>query len=72
MFNLKKDHAMLEHQKLVLSNLSADKDLFRKELVKSLGWLTSSEIFELYRWLKEKYYPTHREVIQDVFKLYYA
>jgi hypothetical protein len=58
---------MLEHQKLVLENLSSDKDLFRKELLKSLGWLKSYEVFELYKWVKSKYYDRHKDVINDVF-----
>ncbi len=63
---------MLEHQKLVLQNLSGDKELFRKELLKSMKWLKSYELFHLYRWLKNNYADTHSDVIYEVFKLFAA
>ncbi len=59
---------MLDHQKLILQQLSYDKELFRKEIVKSFKWLKSYEIISLHRWLKENYYRTHRDVIQEVFE----
>ena len=59
---------MLEHQKLLLDQLSYDKELFRKEIVKSFKWLKSYEIIRLHRWLNERYGTTHADVIQDVFE----
>lgn len=59
---------MLDHQKILLEKLSYDKELFRKELVKSFKWLKSYEIIKLHSWLKEKYGETHADVIQDVFE----
>ncbi|MCG8698604.1 MAG: hypothetical protein MI922_11160 [Bacteroidales bacterium] len=59
---------MLEHQKLLLEQLSYDKDLFRKEIIKSFRWLKSYEIVQLYGWLKDRYGSTHGEIIQDVFE----
>ncbi len=59
---------MLEHQKLVLEKISHDDRLFRKELVKSLKWLKSYEIYRLHSWLKHNFYLTHREIIEDVFE----
>lgn len=58
---------MLEHQKLVLQNLSEHKDLFRKELYKSLAWLSDNEQEELFSWLKLNYGHTHNIVLQEVF-----
>ncbi|UCH13339.1 MAG: hypothetical protein JSV22_09500 [Bacteroidales bacterium] len=58
---------MLEHQKLILEKVSHNKELFRKELVKSLMWLKSYEIFRLHVWLKQKFYLTHGDIIEDVF-----
>ena len=58
---------ILELQQLALQNLSEDKELFKKELVKSLRWLRSYEIYQLHRWLKDNYYETHNEIISDVF-----
>jgi hypothetical protein len=59
---------MLEHQKLILEKVSNDRELFKKELVKSLKWLKSYEIYQLYAWLKQKYYLTHGDIIKDVFE----
>jgi len=59
---------MLDHQKFVLDKLSCDKELFRKEIIKSFKWLKSYEILQLYRWLKKKYGHTHADVIKDIFQ----
>ena len=58
---------MLEHQKTVLENLSDNKTRFRKELIKSLIWLNPYEQTQLRRWLREKYWQTHKDVIEDIF-----
>lgn len=60
---------MLEHQKKVLENISYDKKLFKKELIKSVNWLASHEVFKLYHWVKEKYGHTHYHIIKEVFAL---
>lgn len=57
---------MLEHQKIVLQNVHDNPTLFRKELIKSLGWLNANEQTALRRWLREKYWKTHRNVLEDV------
>jgi len=59
---------MLEHQKLILEKVSNNKELFKKELVKSLKWLKSYEIYRLHAWLKKKFYLTHGDIIKDVFE----
>ena len=60
---------MLEHQKIVIDNVSEDKYLFRKELVKSLKWLSPDEITQLLKWVKNKYWHIHKEIIKEVFIL---
>jgi len=60
---------MLEHQKIVLQNIHHDKELFAKELKKSIAWLKSHEVFKLYAWVQEKYGETHKEVINEAFAL---
>jgi len=59
---------MLDHQKIILKQLSHDKEMFRKEIVKSFKWLKSYEIIMLRRWLKENFYSTHADVIHEVFE----
>lgn len=59
---------MLEHQKLILENLSGSEEMFGKELQKSLQWLTPDEQQKLYLWLKDKYWKTHKNIIKSVFE----
>jgi hypothetical protein len=61
---------MLEHQKWVIKNLSGDKELFKKELYKSLAWLEKEEIEELVEWLKSNYWNTNSKEIVTVFRSY--
>ena len=59
---------MLDHQKSILEQIAFDKELFRKEIIKSFKWLKSYEIIQLHSWLKEKYGHTHGDVIKDIFQ----
>ncbi len=59
---------MLDHQKIILEQLSHDKEMFRKEIIKSFKWLKSYEIIMLRKWLKENYSDTHADVIHEVFE----
>lgn len=56
---------MLEHQKLVLQNVAYNKEIFRKEIFKSLAWLCSKDAINLYIWLTENYGDTHSDILQD-------
>lgn len=57
---------MLEHQKKVLQGVGNDKYLFKKELLKSLGWLNENEIKLLTQWVKEQFTHMHADVLMDV------
>jgi len=57
---------MLEHQKLIIRNLSFDKNLFRKELIKSVEWLSPTEFTELKKWVFSNYSESHGEVISKL------
>ena len=59
---------MLEHQKLILENLSTNEEMFEKELQKSLHWLSSDEQQKLFIWLKNKYWKTHKHIIKAIFE----
>lgn len=59
---------MLEHQKVLLEKLSYDRELFRKEIVKSFKWLKSSEITKLYKWLRVNFGNTHGDIIREAFE----
>ena len=58
---------MLEHQKIVLKNVSADKKLFKKELIKSLRWLDPVEIALLSDWVNQEFSDKHSDIISEIF-----
>jgi hypothetical protein len=58
---------VLDHQKIMLTKISQDKSLFKKELYKSAQWLSNEEFRELYRWVNENYGENHGDVISEVF-----
>ena len=58
---------MLEFQMLVLENVNDDDDLFRKELHKSRKWLQSKDLITLKKWLLEKFYRKHNQLITEEF-----
>lgn len=57
---------MLELQKKVLTNVAQNKETFRKELYKSMGWLNAEELTEFRKWVKVNYWNTHRDIITEV------
>ncbi|MBN1950869.1 MAG: hypothetical protein JW801_06670 [Bacteroidales bacterium] len=63
---------MLDHQKIVLEKVTSDNKTFVKELRKSLKWLNAGERKELYAWLRENFWESHRYEIERVFKVEYA
>lgn len=58
---------MLEYTKTILSRVSFDKFLFKKELEKSLNHLEPKEMHKLKLWLNQKYNRTHPEIIEEYF-----
>ena len=60
---------MLEHQKIIIAHVANNKNLFEKEICKSMGWLNVDEQKELYKWLLSEYGDSHREIIQSVFSM---
>jgi len=59
---------MLESRKLLLEKSCYDKDLFRKEILKSFKFLKSYEIIKLREWLKRNFAKTHADVIREIFE----
>ena len=57
---------MLEFSKKVLNKVSFDKTLFRKELQKSLGWLSKKEMAHLKIWALATF-SQYKEIILEVF-----
>jgi hypothetical protein len=46
--------SMLEYSKTILSKVSFNRNLFRKEYRKSLNWLSQAEAEELRGWLRQQ------------------
>lgn len=58
---------MLEYSKTILQKVSFNRDLFRKELIKSMRWLRKEEIILLQIWCMVTFNDQYRDIIRDVF-----
>lgn len=43
---------MLEHQKMLIENVSNNEELFQKEILKARQWLDENDYVHLQNWLK--------------------
>ena len=57
---------MLEFSKKILSKVSFDKKLFRKELLKSVRWLSKKEVITLKIWALTTF-SQYKNTILEVF-----
>ena len=62
---------MLEYSKKILTKVSFDKSLFRKELLKAARWLRKDELKMLQMWCITTFGSYHRDVIMEVFKKFH-
>ena len=60
--------SMLELSKQVLKRVSFDKNLFRKELSKSIRWVKPDEKLVLKVWCLTTFSPVYKEIITETFK----
>lgn len=58
---------MLELQKFVLQRVYDDARLFKRELIKSLKWLSSPDIEKLRQWVHNEFGNIHPDIIKEVF-----
>jgi hypothetical protein len=58
---------MLEFSKKVLTNVSFDRMLFRKELKKAMKWLTREELGQLKQWCQNSFGHVHGDIIAESF-----
>ena len=56
---------MLDHQKLVLKNVSSNAGIFRKEFVKSLRWLNKAERNQLLQWIRTNFNGYYQDLMKD-------
>jgi len=59
---------MLKYTETILQKVSFNKDLFRRELKKSLKWLKKNEINALKTWCVLNFGAIYMDVINEVFK----
>ncbi|MFH1120098.1 MAG: hypothetical protein V1775_09745 [Bacteroidota bacterium] len=59
---------MLEYSKTVLQKVSFNRDLFRKELKKSIQFLKREEIIMLQIWCLVSYNDKYGDIIREVFR----
>lgn len=59
---------MLEYQKNILQKVSFSKDLFVRELKKSLNWLAGNEIKDFINWVKKTFGNQYSNEINNVTK----
>jgi uncharacterized protein YjhX (UPF0386 family) len=59
---------MFEYTKQILTKVSFDRVLFRKELKKAMKWLKSEERRLLMVWCLATFGHTYSDVIREVFK----
>ncbi|NQT76776.1 MAG: hypothetical protein HQ565_03610 [Bacteroidetes bacterium] len=59
---------MLDYTKLILRKVSFSRELFGKELKKSIKWLKKDEILLLQTWCVISFGDIYGDVIQETFK----
>ncbi len=58
---------MLEYSKTILQKVSFNRELFKKELIKSVRWLHKEEIILLQIWCLATFNDTYSDILNDVF-----
>jgi len=61
---------MLKYTKIILQKVSFDRDLFKRELKKSIHWLKKDEVIALQTWCVLNFGAAYKDVISEVFKTY--
>src|SRR6056297_1179839 len=58
---------MIEYAKKILPKVCNWKELFRKELIKSVKWAGSDNRDEIFSWCYRHYSDSHSDVLEEVF-----
>jgi hypothetical protein len=59
---------MFEYSKEILTKVSFDKELFRKELIKSIKWVTADERKLLLLWCLATFQDKYGSIISQAFR----
>ncbi|MDC0584510.1 hypothetical protein OAO55_02145 [Bacteroidales bacterium] len=57
---------MIDRFKIILENVEGDKQLFKKELIKSKTWLEPMEWEELSDWVNSNFKGSHDDCISEL------
>ncbi|SMO90868.1 hypothetical protein SAMN06265379_11425 [Saccharicrinis carchari] len=60
---------MLDHQKKVLEEVGNNKERFKRELIKSLQWISSREHTQLKIWVIKNFCYKYPDIISRIFKI---
>jgi hypothetical protein len=58
---------MIEYAKTILPRVSFSKSLFRKELLKCIGWMKPDELNELKRWCHGMFQNLYPDILDEAF-----
>lgn len=58
---------MMEYARTILPRVSYSKDLFRKELIKCIGWSKPEELQELKTWCYQVFYHRFPGIVEAAF-----
>lgn len=64
-----KQEAMIEYAKVILPKVSFSKFLFRKELLKCIGWMKPPELVELKQWCQSNFRNEFPDVLEEAFNV---
>ncbi|MCW0481688.1 hypothetical protein [Gaoshiqia sediminis] len=58
---------MIEYAKVILPKVSFSRELFRKELTKSMNWVEPGQLEELIKWCNENFGEMYPDILHEVF-----
>ncbi len=58
---------MLEYAKIILPKVSFSEELFRKELVKCIGWVEPDKLKELSDWCFKTFGDLYPDILNEAF-----
>lgn len=59
---------MLEYAKVILPKVSFSRELFRKELIKCINWVSESELDTLKEWCFENFKEIYSDILAEAFR----
>lgn len=60
---------MLEYQKIILKKVCFDRQLFEKELMKTLNWIRPTQKMEFEKWVETEFSEIYPDILQNAFHI---